>query len=325
MLPVFLALLLTQTPHENPRQQGVPIGTGTKLAKVTLTAPTGGWTVDRMMLVEGTLSDTTIDPVVVSINGDRYLMRTYNGRFSRKFPAASGKNIVTVMATNKAGTARSQVTAYAQIPPVPLKTILTSDTEGVYTDLHIYEPTNDSVTKTAEGMTMDGKKMAHVYWADTESPSGGTFFLNEQGGDFDQPAYGPYLYIHRAPPKGIYLIATNYWPSGDKAHTVATLNVALFEGTPGEVRRMVRIPLATPGTTRVLAWINILGDNQAEVYVPSADPKPTGAAWPKNLDDVAKSVSSGSSGGYGDEGGYEGEGESYEGEGEGEGSSEGGD
>ena len=72
----------------------------------------------------------------------------------------------------------------------------------------------------------------------------------EQGGDFDQPAYGPYLYIHRAPPKGVYLVATNYWPSGDKAHTVATLNLALFEGTPNEVRRMVRVPLATPGTYR---------------------------------------------------------------------------
>src|SRR5256885_36267 len=41
--------------------------------------------------------------------------------------------------------------------------------------------------------------MAHVFWANTASPSGGTFFLNEQGGDFDQPGYGPYLYIHGAP------------------------------------------------------------------------------------------------------------------------------
>lgn len=304
MLTAFLALLLTQTPPAHPRQQGVPIGKGTQLAKVTLTAPTGGWTVDRMMLVEGTLSDTTVDPVVVSINGDRYLMRTYNGRFSRKFPAASGKNIVTVMATNKAGTARAQVTAYAQIPPVPFKVILTSDTEGVYTDLHLYEPTQESLQ---EG-TLDGTKMAHVYWADTASPSGGTFFLNEQGGDFDQPAYGPYLYIHRAPPKGVYLVATNYWPSGDKAHTVATLNLALFEGTPGEVRRRVSIPLATPGTTRVLAWVNILGDNQAEVYVPSQDPKPTHPSWPGNLEETAKQISSNGEGG-GDEGGGEYEGE----------------
>ncbi|MFL5346155.1 MAG: DUF2135 domain-containing protein [Hyalangium sp.] len=301
MLPVLLALLLSQTPHENPRQQGVPIGKGTKLAKVVLTAPSGGWTVDRMMLVEGTVSDSTIDPVVVSINGDRYLMRTNGGRFSRKFPAASGKNVVTVMATNKAGTANAQVTTFAQVPPVPLKAILTSDTDGVYTDLHIYEPTDASVTQAGDGPQLDGSKMAHVYWANTASPSGGTFFLNEQNGDFDQPAYGPYLYIHRAPPRGVYLIATNYWPSGDKAHTIATLNVSLFEGTPGEVRRMVRIPLATPGTTRVLAWINITGDNQGEIYVPTADPKPAGASWPKNLDETAKKVGSAS-----DEGGGEG-------------------
>ena len=120
MLSVILAVLLSQTaPAANPRQQGVPIGKGKTLPTVRLTAPSGGWTVDRMMLVEGTVSDTTIDPIVVSINGDRYLMRTYGGRFSRKFPAASGKNVVTVMATNQGGTARTQATSYAQIPPVP--------------------------------------------------------------------------------------------------------------------------------------------------------------------------------------------------------------
>ncbi|AGC41917.1 hypothetical protein MYSTI_00567 [Myxococcus stipitatus DSM 14675] len=294
MLSVILALLLSQTPPAaNPRQQGVPIGKGKTLPTVKLSAPTGGWTVDRMLLVEGTLSDNTIDPVVVSINGDRYLMRTFNGRFSRKFPAGSGKNIVTVMATNQAGTARAQATSYAQIPPVPFKVILTSDTDGVYTDLHVYEPTDTSVKDSA----LQISSMAHVYWAETSSPSGGTFFLNSQGGDFDQPAYGPYLYIHRAPPKGVYLVATNYWPSGDKAHTLATLNLALFEGTPNEVRRMVRIPLATPGTTRVLAWVNVLGDGQAEVYVPSQDPKPTRAGWPNNLDAALKELQSNGDGG----------------------------
>lgn len=294
MLPVLLAVLLSQTPApaQKPRQQGVPIGKGTQVATVRITAPSGGWTVDRMMLVEGTISDTTIDPIVVSINGDRYLMRTFNGRFSRKFPAAAGKNVVTLMATNQGGTARAQVTSYAQVPPVPLKAILTSDTDGVYTDLHIYEPTAESLSVPDGGTekTLDAKKFAHVYWANTESPSGGTFFLNEQGGDFDQPAYGPYLYVHRAPPQGLYLIATNYWPSGDKAHTLATLNLTLFEGTPQEVRRMVRVPLATPGTTRALAWVNILGNQLAEVYVPGQDPVPTGPAWPKNLDAVVKDI-----------------------------------
>jgi hypothetical protein len=55
----------------------------------------------------------------------------------------------------------------------------------------------------------------------------------------------------------------------------------------------VRIPLATPGTTRVLAWVNIVGDNQAEVYVPSQDPAPTHPSWPKNLDAAVKALTSG--------------------------------
>ena len=278
----------------------MPIGSGSKKPTVTITAPRGGWTVDRMLLVEGRVSDPTVDPVVLSINGARYLLRTSNGSFSRKFPAASGKNVVTVLATNKGGTGSAQAVSYAQIPPVALKAILTSDTDGVYTDLHIYEPTKDSV---ANGV-LDPSKMAHVFWENTESPSGGTFFLNEQNGDFDQPGYGPYLYIHRAPPTGVFLIATNYWPSGDKAHTLANLDLTLFEGTPNEMHRTVRVPLATPGTTQPLAWVNVQGDGRAQIWVPSQDPPPSGEGWPANLATAMDTLKkSGATGDY-DGGGY---------------------
>lgn len=296
MLTALLLLVATQAA---PREAGVPIGSGVTLPKVVLEKPTGGWTVDRMLRVEGSVSDPTIDPVVLSINGDRYLMRTIRGRFSRKFPASGGKNVVKVRATNRAGTASAEVTSYAQIPPVPFKAVLTSDTDGVYTDLHIYEPTEASQAFGADFH----QKMAHVYWAQTESPSGGTFFLNEQGGDFDQPGYGPYLYIHRAPPKGLYFVSANYWPSGDKAHTVGTLNLTLFEGTPGELRRTVKVPLATPGTTRVLAWVNVLGQGRAMIYVPHVDPVPVGGGWPdaQTLAETTAAVnSSGTSSGDGE-------------------------
>ncbi|OGQ91794.1 MAG: histidine kinase [Deltaproteobacteria bacterium RIFOXYA12_FULL_58_15] len=270
------------------RQVGVPMGQGKVRPKVTLSQPRGGWTIDRMITVEGQVSDNTVDPVIVSINGDRYLMRTSSGSFSRAFPSAAGKNVVTVMATNRGGTGTAQATTYAEIPPVPLKVVLTSDTEGVWTDLHIWEPTKESQNK--ETGELNQNAMAHVFWANTESPSGGTFYLNEQGGDFDQPAYGPYLYVHRAPPTGTFLIAANYWPSGDKAHTIATLNVTLFEGTAQESKRRVQVPLATPGTTRVLAWINVVDAGKALIYVPGQDPEPDGNGWPTNLDAVTYTV-----------------------------------
>jgi uncharacterized protein YfaP (DUF2135 family) len=286
-LCLALALCANPAPAAPPRDQGVPIGKGKEKPRVELTAPTGGWSVGRMVEVAGTVSDPTVDPITVSINGDRYLLRTFNGRFSRKFPAASGKMVVVAMATNQGGTGTAQVTSFAQVAPVPLRAVLTSDTDGVYTDLHIYEPTNDSVDAAGN---LAVKNMAHVFWANTSSPSGGTFYLNEQGGDFDQPGYGPYLYVHRAPPAGVFLIATNYWPSGDKGHTVGTLNLTLFEGTPSEMRRAVRVPLATPGTTKVLAWINVLGSGRAQIYVPGQDVSP-GEGWPRNLDQVAKEIS----------------------------------
>jgi uncharacterized protein YfaP (DUF2135 family) len=295
MLAAIFALLVSAQPAAPARDAGVPIGTGKTRPEVRLTAPAGGWTVGRMITVEGTVSDATVDPITISINGDRYLLRTASGRFSRKFPAAAGKNVVVAMASNKGGTGTAQVTCFAQISSVPLRAVLTSDTDGVYTDLHIFEPTESS--EKPDG-SIEFHRMAHVYWANTASPSGGTFYLNEQGGDFDQPGYGPYLYVHRAPPRGVYVIATNYWPSGDKAHTVGTLNLTLFEGTPAETKRVVRIPLATPGTTRVLAWVNVLGPGQADVYVPGQDPAPT-TGWPKNLDEVAAELAKGTPGGDG--------------------------
>ena len=295
---IALAVVASPAPPARPRQAGVPIGKGTERPVVRLTAPSGGWSAGRMIAVEGSVSDPTVDPITLSINGDRYLLRTLNGRFSRKFPAAAGKNVIVAMATNRGGTGETQVTAYAQVPPVPLKVVLTSDADGVYTDLHVYEPTATSIG--ADGKLVL-KHMAHVYWAETESPTGGTFYLNEQGGEFDQPGYGPYLYVHRAPPRGVFLVAANYWPSGDRAHTVATLNLTLYEGTPGEVKRVVRVPLATPGTTRALAWVNVLGDGRADVYVPGQDPG--GAGWPANLDQVARELAR--KGGASDEPGEE--------------------
>ncbi len=294
MTALLVALALAQLPNGNwpgagrrPREAGMPIGKGAAAPEVRLLSPAGGWTVGRMIAIEGTVSDPTVDPVTVSVNGDRYLIRAVGGRFRRAIPAASGKNVVVASATNRGGTGSDQVTFTAQVPPVPLKAVLTSDTDGVYTDLHVWEPTAASA---GEGGALVAKRMAHVFWASTASPSGGTFYLNEQAGDFDQPGYGPYLYVHRAPPRGVFLVATNYWPSGDKAHTVATLNLTLFEGTAQEVRRVVRVPLATPGTTRVLAWVNVLGEGRAQIYVPGQDPAPSSPPWPPNLGETAREL-----------------------------------
>jgi uncharacterized protein YfaP (DUF2135 family) len=276
LIGIFLvAPAATATPAA--RQSGKVMGTGEAAPTIALTAPAGGWTVDRMVLVEGRVSDATINPVTVSINGDRYLLKTVNGAFQRKFPVTSGKNAIVVQGVNRGGTARAERTVYAQVPPVPIFLVLTSDTDGVYTDLHVYEPPPDA----ADSATAGKDATVHVFWARTSSPSGGTFYLNEQGGDFDSPGFGPYLYTHTSPPLGFYRVDVNYWPSGDKAHTVATLNVVLFGGTSNEIRRRVKLPLVKPGETQTLAWLRVDKGGQAHVYLPTLEKKPADARiWP---------------------------------------------
>jgi len=291
-LPVFalsLAAPLLAIPlfaaDPPPRLTGKVLGTGETAPVISLTAPSGGWTVDRMVLVSGTASDTTINPITVSINGARYLLKTVGGAFQRKFPVTSGKNSIVVQGTNRGGTGKAERTLFAEVSSVPIFLVLTSDTDGVYTDLHVYEPRPDALDPATAGK--DGNVHAR-----TSSPSGGSFYLNEQGGDFDSPGFGPYLYTHSSPPLGFYRVDINYWPSGDKAHTVATLDLVLFGGTAGEIRRRVKFPLVEPGETQTLAWIRIDKGQQAHVYLPTNEPKPldekTWPAWVRSFDSKSR-------------------------------------
>lgn len=274
---------------DSQRQSGKKTGKGKTPLTIELAAPTGGWTVDRMLEVSGKISDPSADPLTVNINGERYLLRNIEGRFNRKFPVTSGKNTVIVSATNQAGHVSESRTIYAKVPSLAMMAVLTSDTDDVYTDLHIYEP--DSKVTPSD----DVKPSVHVFWASTSSPSGGKFYLNEQGGDFDQPGYGPYLYTHASPALGIYRIDANYWPSGDKAHTVGTLNLSLFAGTISEQKRTVQQPLVTPGETITLAWVKIGKNQTGSIYVPGIDPKPKdNKIWPQwVIDAPIKSKSNG--------------------------------
>lgn len=222
---------------------------------LTLKQPAGGWTSAMQVTVAGTCSDPAADPIFVNINGVRYYARNAEGSFSRAFPAAKGKNSIIVECSNSAGSSKAATVVDAVIPAIPLKIVLTSDTDGVYTDLHIYEP-----------------DFSHVYWADTRSSSGGIFFLNQDGGSFDQAGYGPYLYVHPAPPSGVFRVDANYWPGGAVQHTLANLDIILDEGLPTENRRRVQTPLARPGETRTLAYVVIQGNRlPAKIYVPGQD------------------------------------------------------
>lgn len=263
-LVLLLALALSNPINATPtddadilvrRGQQTPQQTASKAPQITLSKPAGGWTSAMQINVAGGCSDPLADPIIVNINGVRYYARNNNGSFARAFPAAKGKNSIIAECRNNLGSSQASATVDAVISPIPLKVVLTSDTNSVYTDLHIYEPDN-----------------SHVYWADTNSTSGGIFFLNSDGESFDQAGYGPYLYVHPAPPLGVFRIDTNYWPGGALQHTLANLDIILNEGLPTESHRRVQKPLARPGETQTLAYVLIQGNQQpAKIYVPGQD------------------------------------------------------
>ncbi|WP_131655601.1 DUF2135 domain-containing protein, partial [Methylocucumis oryzae] len=237
------------------RRGQATVTSATEKPALTLSKPAGGWTSSMQVVVAGSCSDTTADPIVININGVRYYARNNNGQFARSFPAAKGKNTIIAECANHLGRSSASVTVDAVIPAIPFKVVLTSDTNSVYTDLHIYEPDN-----------------SHVYWADTRSTSGGIFFLNSDGESFDQAGYGPYLYVHPAPPIGVFRIDANYWPGGAVQHTLASLDIILDEGLPTESHKRIQKPLARPGETSTLAYVAFSGNRQpAKIFVPSQD------------------------------------------------------
>ena len=249
--------LATPTDNEEviTRRGGIIGGTGTEKPTIKLTKPEAGWSVNYQVEVEGSCSDATADPVEININGVRYYARTSEGHFNKKFPAAPGRNNVVALCRNKGGVGRFETWVHSTAAPTALKVVLTSDTDNVYTDLHIYEP--------------DGH---HVYWASTQSPSGGIFFLNSQGGSDDQPGYGPYLFVHPSPPKGVFKIEANYWPGGAIRHTAANLDLVFDEGLPSEARRRIRQPLARPNETRTLAYVVVRPNRLPPIiFVPGQD------------------------------------------------------
>ncbi len=268
--------LATHSENENVlRRRGfLNIGKSNEKPVLTLESPAGGWTLNQMVRVQGSCSDSTANPIYININGSRYYTRNQEGKFSRSFPAAKGKNTVIVECKNKAGTASLKRTFDALIPSIGLKVILSNDTDGAYTDLHVYEP--------------DG---THVYWLHTESASGGKLFLNNEGGSFDQPGYGPYIYQNVKPLVGIYKIDANYWPGGAVQHTLGRLTVIVNEGTANEIKKDIEKPLAKPGETATIAYIVFKGNNQQpEIILPNKNknkkefeiPKEILEKWKKN-------------------------------------------
>jgi uncharacterized protein YfaP (DUF2135 family) len=204
---------------------------------VSIDAPVGGWTTERIVTVTGSVSDAAPLGVLV-VNGVERPQPFVGGRFEATFALGRGVNAIEVIAPAldaAASPARARVVVTAQIPKVDLQVLLFWDTDQTDVDLHVREP--------------GGK---HVYYGDRESDvSGGRLDRDDVDG------YGPEIYSATSAPSGVYEVSAHYFGDRGSGQTTATVMVVAREGTTEEQRWRFVVPLTRQGEEAVLARIDL--------------------------------------------------------------------
>jgi len=204
---------------------------------ITIDAPVGGWTTERIVTVTGTATDAAPLGVLV-VNGVERPLPLTDGRFEATFALGRGVNAIEAIAPPlEAGapSARARVIVHAQIPKVDLQVLLFWDTDQTDVDLHVREP--------------GGK---HVYYGDRESElSGGRLDRDDVDG------YGPEIYSATAAPSGVYEVSAHYFGDRGMGQTTATVMIVAREGTDEEQRWRFVVPLTREGEEASLARIDL--------------------------------------------------------------------
>jgi uncharacterized protein YfaP (DUF2135 family) len=218
--------------------------------------PVDGWTTERKITVDGTISDPKIARTTLSLNGTAFLIKAEGGHFHQKVVVSEGLNTVVVETENEKGRGRAVSSFFARVPKVDLKVYLMFDPQPFYIDLWITEP--------------DGEKN---FWANRETKSGGVLhdlYNDLPGGGVGM---GPQAYTVANAPAGKYKIQVNYWaggvfgegevaegPYGARAQPMVPIRVetVLYEGTPQEERRSFDAVLSKPSDTYTVGEIEVL-------------------------------------------------------------------
>jgi uncharacterized protein YfaP (DUF2135 family) len=203
--------------------------------QVSIDAPIGGWTTERVVTVKGTATSAAQLGTLV-VNGVERPLPLGGGRFEATFALARGENAIEVIAPAASGKeeASARLNLYAQIPKVDLQVILFWDTDQTDVDLHITEPSGETVN-----------------YSNRSGSSGGRLDRDDTDG------YGPEIYNLGAAPAGTYEVAAHYF--GDRGTGQSTANVVVVarEGTIDERRWRYEVPLTRAGEKATLAKVNV--------------------------------------------------------------------
>lgn len=179
---------------------------------VTITAPAGGQSSERMVKVTGTISDAAIARGTIVINGSANEFDTRGGRFEYSVVLAPGENVISIVAENDAGVGRDAVVVYSNVPRRDVKVVMTWDTPTDI-DLHVIDPNKEE-----------------CFYSSKETKIGGQLDHDDTDG------FGPETFMLSNAIEGTYVVKTKYY-GGSAGQTRVKITVILFEGTPKEERK----------------------------------------------------------------------------------------
>jgi len=167
-------------------------------------------------------------PATLIVNGTAMPLHIEaDGGFSRPYAFGRGSNSIEVRAANNGPRQRVQFydtsTGKQQ---ARLRVVLSWDSDGTDLDLHVITPNGE-----------------HAWYGNRVIAGGGALDVDVTTG------YGPEIFSHPAPEKGIYLVYVNYYGSGSGVQDLTTAQVAIIsnENTPDEKRQIIQVPMRRAG------------------------------------------------------------------------------
>lgn len=177
---------------------------------VTIISPINGWSGDRLVTLEATITDAKIKFANLIENGTQRMVRVRDSRVREKLVLSPGSNQIIVQVTDpKTGKIYSDnVVVYSKVPKKDIKIILTWDTDGTDIDLHVINP-----------------KEVDCCYSNPQTEEGGKLDVDITDG------YGPEVFTQTNAARGVYKVKAHYYSSNGHPQTHVRLQVILFEGT----------------------------------------------------------------------------------------------
>lgn len=205
-----------------PTQRSAPAEPAAAPPRLTLTAPRGGQTQERVVTIRGTCVGVKAERLTLVLNGVPLSIPRNADGFESPQVLAPGLNTIRVLAEEPGGAVEDSVALYARVPAKDLRVTLTWDTPSTDVDLWVTGP--------------DGEK---VFYGHRNGSLGGTLDTDVTTG------FGPETFTLARLAKGAWRIQAHYY--GGQVPTWVEVNVIEREGQADEARRTFRGLLVAAG------------------------------------------------------------------------------